>query len=59
MGEHIWLDFNKNQPLFDDGDFEIDFIGRRTMYQGYYGHMGGSGQSIIVDRIIAMREVKH
>lgn len=34
----------------------IEFIGRKTMYPGNYGHMGMSGQEIIVDRLISQRE---
>lgn len=34
----------------------IEFVGRQTMYPGQYGHMGMSGQEIIVDRVISLRE---
>lgn len=34
----------------------IEFIGRKTMYPGNYGHMGMSGQEIVVDRLISLRE---
>ena len=34
----------------------IEFIGRKTMFPGNYGHMGMSGQEIIVDRVISLKE---
>lgn len=34
----------------------IEFIGRKTMYSGNYGHGGMSGHEIIVDRVIFQRE---
>ena len=34
----------------------IEFVGRKTMYPGAYGHLGMSGQEIIVDRMISLRE---
>jgi hypothetical protein len=34
----------------------VEFIGRKTMYPGNYDHMGMSGQEIIVDRFISLRE---
>ncbi len=34
----------------------IEFVGRRTKYPGAYGHMGMSGQEIIVDRVISLRD---
>jgi hypothetical protein len=33
----------------------IEFIGRKTMYPGAYGHLGMSGQEVIVDRVISLR----
>jgi hypothetical protein len=34
----------------------IEFVGRKTMYPGNFGHMGMSGQEIIVDQVISQRE---
>jgi hypothetical protein len=33
----------------------IEFIGRQTAYPGNYGHMGMSGNEIIVDRVISLK----
>ncbi|WP_150125363.1 hypothetical protein [Sphingomonas sp. LM7] len=35
----------------------LDFIGRRTAYQGRYGHMGLADSEVIVDRLISAREI--
>lgn len=54
----IWLDVeraklghhrNGGRKMF------IDFMGRKTMYPGQYGHMGLSGHEIIVDRVISLK----
>ena len=34
----------------------IEFVGRKTMFPGAYGHFGMSGQEIIVDRVISLRD---
>lgn len=34
----------------------IEFVGRKTKYSGAYGHFGMSGQEVIVDQVIALRE---
>ena len=34
----------------------IEFVGRKTMFPGAYGHMGMSGQEVIVDRVISLRD---
>lgn len=56
----IWLD---SSNIKMDGKFRqrgarrfIEFEGRKTTYPGAYGHFGMSGQEIIVDRVISMRE---
>lgn len=36
----------------------IEFVGRKTLYPGAYGHMGMSGNEIIVDRVISVKELK-
>jgi len=40
-------------------DFAIEFIGRRTLYPGHYGHMGTYPNEIMVDRLISVREIKN
>lgn len=34
----------------------IEFVGRKTVYPGSYGHMGMSGQEMIVDRVLSLKE---
>ena len=55
-GERIWLSGTPGQP--QGGLYQMDFMGRRTMYKGPYGHMGGSDQELVVDRVISMKEVE-
>lgn len=56
----IWLDVehtNLRKKQQQNGRrLFIDFVGRKTMYPGNYGHMGMSGQEIIVDRVISQHE---
>ena len=65
-GDKIWFDYSfgltdtrprkwKVQP---GGLYAVDFIGRATKYRGRYGHMGAFDRLVVVDRIIAMREVE-
>ncbi|HEY0115711.1 MAG TPA: hypothetical protein VGB54_08320 [Allosphingosinicella sp.] len=61
----IWLDpETKRVPgLFNpDPDaeirvLEVDFVGRKTLFPGQYGHMGVSQHEVIVDRLISAREL--
>ena len=57
----IWLDVERARLGHDFNNangrrMSIDFIGRKTLYPGWYGHMGMSGSEIIVDRVISLRE---
>lgn len=56
----IWLDVesaNVGHKMQQGGRrVLIEFVGRKTMYPGHYGHMGMSGHLIIVDRVISFRE---
>lgn len=56
----IWLDVERvnlsGEGRRDGRKFLIEFVGRKTMYSGHYGHMGMAGQEIIVDRVISLRE---
>lgn len=56
----IWLDVERTElgHKRQQGGRRIfiEFIGRKTMYPGNYGHMGMAGQEIIVDRVISQRE---
>lgn len=56
----IWLDVSRvtiaQRPRQRGGKWLIEFVGRKTMYPGAYGHLGMSGQEIFVDRLIMLRE---
>ncbi len=58
----IWLDVERAglEHHFNKGGrrMRIDFVGRKTLYPGYYGHMGMSGSEIIVDRVISLKEME-
>lgn len=60
-GGNIWLTFPM-QPESElqgrGGLYAVDFVGRRTLYRGMFGHMGGSDYEIIVDRVILMKELE-
>jgi hypothetical protein len=58
----IWLDVETNRiPGLDRTEqsetraFLIDFVGRRTLYPGSYGHLGMSEHEVIVDRLFSAR----
>jgi hypothetical protein len=55
-GERIWL--SERPDRRPDGKlYRVDFIGRKTMYRGAYGHMGASDHEIVMDRMISSREI--
>jgi hypothetical protein len=58
----IWIDVSRARlsPGYRRGGHRwmIEFVGRKTLYPGSYGHMGMSGHEIIVDRLISLEEVK-
>ena len=56
----IWLDVSR--VSLDDHDYRqggrkmfIEFVGRKTLYPGTYGHLGMSGNEIIVDHVISLK----
>lgn len=58
-----WLDLDSRVVLpklgvRDDGELKavaVDFVGRRSIFPGMYGHLGGSRHYIIVDRLISAK----
>ncbi len=55
----IWLDASRVKlgHSYSGHKRRIEFIGRKTRYTGSYGHMGLSGNEIIVDRLISVEDV--
>ena len=51
-GDRIWLNEKPNAHA-DRKLYRVEFIGRKTLYKGPYGHMGVSDHEIIVDRMIS------
>ena len=56
----IWLEFSSKPPveLGRGGVYEIEFIGRRSLGAGHFGHMGMSPNDMIVDRMISTKELE-
>ena len=55
-GEQIWLSETPGRP--DGGLYRVEFIGRKTMYKGPYGHMGVFDQEITIDRPISIELIE-
>jgi hypothetical protein len=58
--EAAWLELRTPSPLLPEQRrplhiVALEFIGRRTRYDGAFGHMGFYGRSVIVDRIISAK----
>jgi hypothetical protein len=57
---YVWLEF-ASEPSIKPGSggvYELEFIGRRSVGAGVFGHFGMSPNEIIVDHIISLREVE-
>lgn len=54
-----WLEvLGSNLPSgINSGDYEIEFIGRKTTVPGRYGQMGESKNMVVVDKLIAIHRV--
>lgn len=37
---------------------EMEFVGRKTLYPGVHGHLGGTPHNIIVDKVLVFRPVE-
>jgi hypothetical protein len=56
-GESIWLDSGPGRG--GRGDlYRVDFIGRKTMYKGPYGHMSMFDQEVVMDRAIRIELIE-
>jgi hypothetical protein len=61
----IWLSVEENEAVkaaigHKRGEpwprlFLLDFVGRRTLYSGDYGHMGMSRDYVVVDRLVSAK----
>jgi len=56
-GERVWLNADRVRGR-RGALYSLQFVGRKTMYTGPYGHMGMSDQEIIVDRVISIKMVQ-
>ena len=61
-GDRVWLSVwaklpeDIRQGRFGDL-YAVDFVGRRTVHSGRYGHMGMSDHEMVVDRLISIERV--
>lgn len=57
----VWLEFSGAEPpeagFPPGGTFAIEFIGRRNVGAGTFGHGGMFRNEVIVDRVISIRKV--
>ena len=56
-GDRIWLDVRDDKGR-RGGLHVVEFIGRRTLYKGAYGHLGGSDHEMIVDKMLFIERDK-
>lgn len=58
----IWLEMRSPLPGANDtppgGLYAIDFVGRRSVGAGMFGHFGMAKNEVIVDRLLSIREVE-
>ena len=57
----IWLEGAEDAykgPELVDGQYAIEFVGRRTKYPGHFGHLNQYDHLMLVDRIISIRLVR-
>lgn len=61
-GDIIWPTFPEGSRYAKSAGsgalYAIEFLGRRTVDRGRFGHMGMSDHEMIVDRVLAMKEVE-
>lgn len=62
--EKIWLEASPSAHVSfpkDDkttaGLWQVDFVGRKSSVHGGYGHLGGSNEEILIDRLLAIKRV--
>jgi hypothetical protein len=46
-----------NAPPVTSGAYDVEFIGRKTLYPGHYGHVGACRSEIFVDRFVSLRRI--
>lgn len=61
-GGDIWLTFSEQLPHSKmqsiGGLYEIEFIGRKTVHPGRFGHFGMFDHEMVVERVISLRELE-
>ena len=61
-GPLIWLKFASEFPAeardMPSGVYAVNFTGRRSLFQGSYGHLGMYDEEVIVDHMISIRKIE-
>ena len=61
-GDEIWLNVPTGRPAgVEEGSgglYAVDFIGRRTLRPGPFGHLGMSAHEATVERMMSIREIE-
>jgi hypothetical protein len=55
----IWLEGDElpSGSKYDCVAYELEFVGRRMLHLGMYGHLGGSPYKVVVDRLISAKRL--
>jgi hypothetical protein len=53
--DQTWLELENHRPT--GRAYFMDFIGRKTLVPGHYGHMGGSRNLVLINRVISVRPI--
>ena len=61
-GPLIWLKFASEFPAeardMPSGVYAVNFTGRRSLFQGSYGHLGMYDEEVVVDHMISIRKIE-
>lgn len=61
-GTLIWLKFASEFPAeardMPSGVYAVTFTGRRSLFDGRYGHLGMYDEEVIVDHTISIRKIE-
>lgn len=56
----VWTEFAHDAnggPRLQDGLYEVEFVGRRTVQPGHFGHLNQYDYYMVVDRMISVRKL--
>ena len=60
-GEKVWLSFTKEgweqRADVGGGIYRVEFVGRKTIFPGSFGHLSGYDAEIVVDRLVSIKKL--